>query len=216
MRVTLLAYTQLVDKGLPEDIASWEGSTDATILPEFAFRVCTDTTERMGEDQGFLENWISQGHETPIEHVQFTFLIEDISRVTSHQLVRHRIASFSQESQRYVSEGSGNVIPESIRMGPEHLRTLYFDAVNRTRQVYDELVRGGIRMEDARYVLTGSSLTRMVVSMNLRSLRNFLRLRLDKSAQWEIREVAQHIYMILNEKAPQAVKDLYPLWLKSV
>lgn len=130
------------------------------------------------------------GHESPIEHVSFTFGIEGVSRVLTHQLVRHRLASYSQKSQRYVDEDAFEFItPHSI--SKDSIASGLFDAQMKTiQEAYNALVALGIPKEDARYVLPNACETKIIVTMNARTLHNFFKQRLCNRAQWEIREMA--------------------------
>ena len=140
-----------------------------------------------------IKHCFDNGHMGVFEHVTATFKIEGISRACSHQLVRHRIASFVQKSQRYteVDNDDWYIVPDSIRNNPyfeayknlmEHAETLYF-----------ELLDHGVKKEDARYALTEATKTDIAMTMNLSSLFHFFDLRCDQSAQWEIRDLAEGI-----------------------
>jgi len=137
-----------------------------------------------------------RGHESPFEHVSFTFAVEGISRACSHQLVRHRLASYSQQSQRWVKgDAAWHVVPPSVARVPEAVR-LFEEFLARAGEVYRALVAMGIPREDARYVLPNAVATRLVVTMNARELLHVFRLRCCQRAQWEIRAVA---YLMLRE-----------------
>lgn len=156
---------------------------------------------------------IKQGHTSILEHVSFTFAIEGISRVCSHQLVRHRIASYSQQSQRHVAiEWDGNIdkaveddlviLPESIAKS-EEAKVWYLNHIFHSLQRYEFLVkRFGIPLEDARYILPNAMATNIVVTMNARELHHFFRLRCCFKAQWEIRELAGKMLEAVREVAP--------------
>ncbi|MCD6289605.1 MAG: FAD-dependent thymidylate synthase [Anaerolineae bacterium] len=149
--------------------------------------------------------------ELAIQHNTATFLIEGISRSASHQIVRHRLASISQESQRYVSltkGGWGVVIPPSIAEKPEAKRIMDEVWENLTK-AYGDLRSLGIRKEDARFLLPNATETRMVISMNFAAWRHFCWLRCDQAAQWEVRAVAYDILQHLYELVPSAFQDLY-------
>jgi len=131
-------------------------------------------------------------HTSPLEHCLFTWRVSGISRACSHQLVRHRIASYSQRSQRYVSEkGFEYVTPPSIDNSSDFIKERFNIAMGYIQEVYESLVSNGVSKEDARMVLPNACTTSLVISMNPRAFRNFLKLRLDSHAQWEIRELAQ-------------------------
>ncbi len=155
-----------------------------------------------------IQAWIKSGHESVIEHASVTFRINDVSRALSHQLVRHRIASYSQQSQRYVSEEQFSYITPEKLYEKKELLEMYNQFMSRTQNFYNLLVKGGIKKEDARFVLPNACTTEIVVTMNFRSLRNFLKLRLDKHAQWEIREVANKMLILVKQYAPNVFNDL--------
>jgi thymidylate synthase (FAD) len=150
-----------------------------------------------------IRDCVVKGHHSILEHASFTFSIEGISRVTSHQLVRHRIASFSQQSQRYVklSETDSFVVPPRIR-DDERLKQAFEDAISVSRNLYDDLVSRGIPSEDARYILPAAFTTRIVVTMNGRELLHLFDLRCCKKAQWEIRKVAYAMLRLVMKVAP--------------
>jgi len=153
--------------------------------------------------RNFLEKIMSLGHQSVLEHASFTFGIEGISRVTTHQLVRHRIASFSQQSQRYVShkERFAAVVPPTIAGRPDML-TRFESQLAALHQAYAEMVEAGIPAEDARYILPNATETKIIVSMNARALLNFFELRCCERAQWEIRAMAVEMLRVVKEVAP--------------
>ena len=133
---------------------------------------------------------IKAGHFSVLEHVSFTFHVEGLSRACSHQLVRHRIASYTQQSQRYVNEENFEYItPPSIE--EKGVEAIYYQAMEACNVFYKELIKHGVPKEDARYVLPNACTTSLAFTMNLRTLLNFCILRMDKAAQWEIRELAK-------------------------
>lgn len=138
-----------------------------------------------------IDDLLEMGHESPIEHVNFTFAIEGVSRALSHQLVRHRIASYSQQSQRYVSEKSFDyIIPPSIRDLPQ-AKEAFLLQMQSIQESYNQMLALGIAKEDARYLLPNACETKLVMTMNARSLYNFFTKRLCMRAQWEIRQMAE-------------------------
>jgi len=155
------------------------------------------------ERQKFLEKVLSLGHHSVLEHVSFTFGIEGISRACSHQLVRHRLASYSQQSQRYVSHKArfSAVTPESIAARPD-LNQRYLQLLDEIHQFYGELLDAGVPAEDARFVLPNAATTKIVVTMNGRELRHFFALRCCRRAQWEIQELAKQMLMLVKPVAP--------------
>ena len=210
MKVTLLAYTQInpVLEQLPADLVAGRGSPQEDII-EFAARVCYRSTARMGHSPDFIAARIREGHEDIIEHAQATFFIEGISRACSHQLVRHRIASFSQESQRYtdLGENAQFVVPDAIANHPQ-ARQVWDDVISRLEGAYREFRKLGIRKEDARFLLPNATTTNLVLSMNFRSLRHFFWLRCDKAAQWEIRDLATEMLRLIYPIAPSVFQDI--------
>lgn len=138
--------------------------------------------------EGFIRSLMNKDHTSVIEHIQATFDIKGISRACSHQLVRHRIQSISQKSQRYVKEDNfGYVVPATIE--GEFLED-YNDCMSSIDSLYKRMIEGGIRKEDARYILPNACTTDLVNTFNLRSLMNLFDLRGDKHAQEEIRVLA--------------------------
>jgi len=155
-----------------------------------------------GQIEGLLAKILSMGHLSTFEHVSFTFAIEGVSRVLTHQLVRHRIASYSQQSQRYVKEHDFEyVIPTSIAMDPL-AREKFAALMDHIRSVYDELTTAGIPREDARYCLSNATETKIIVTMNARSLLHFFQLRCCMRAQWEIRQMAELMLTEVKKAAP--------------
>ena len=145
-------------------------------------------------------------------HGSATFLFEGISRACTHQLVRHRLASFSQESQRYVdlSKGEWNaIVPPAIAEHPDAKERLD-EAWHYLQETYRELREMGIRKEDARFLLPNATETRIVVTMNFEAWLHFLWLRaVDKAAQWEIRAIGQQVLEQLHSIAPEVFGDIW-------
>lgn len=153
--------------------------------------------------QEFLEKILSLGHHSVMEHVSFSFGIEGISRACSHQLVRHRIASYSQQSQRYVSHKKrfSAVTPESIAAKPE-LSQRYQQLLEEIHQFYGEMLDADIPAEDARFLLPNAATTKVVMTMNGRELRHFFALRCCRRAQWEIQAMAKQMLQLVKPVAP--------------
>lgn len=144
------------------------------------------------------------GHLSTFEHVSFTFGIDGLSRVASHQLVRHRLASFSQQSQRYVKMSGDDeavIIPPSVSKNPDAL-ALYTEAVRHSQETYRALTEMRIPKEDARFILPHGYSTRLVMTMNARELHHFFGLRLCRRAQWEIHELARKMLALCRDVAP--------------
>jgi thymidylate synthase (FAD) len=155
------------------------------------------------DNAGFIRRIVSLGHHSVMEHASFTFGVEGISRAASHQLVRHRLASYSQKSQRYVVEERpfDFVVPGTIAADPA--RKAEYEALMGTlHERYRELVAAGIPAEDARYVLPNAAETKLFITMNVRELRHFFQLRLCLRAQWEIRALAEAMLAEARPVAP--------------
>lgn len=194
--------------------------------------IIEDLTQEKAES--FIKMLMKLGHQSPVEHVSFTFAIEGVSRTLTHQLVRHRIASYSQRSQRYVTEGQFQfIMPPEIKQNPEAEKR-FIEAMTHDQQVYDEitdilyqthynrLVTEGIKestavvsakkmaIEDARYVLPNACETKIMVTMNARSLLHFFRLRCCERAQWEIRQMAYQMLLEVMKVAPGLFRNAGP------
>ena len=162
------------------------------------------------DQAAFVEKLATIGHLSPIEHVSFSFGIEGISRACSHQLVRHRVASYSQQSQRYVKEEQFDyVIPPSIKQDPtlarEFERCMDEAQANYTKVLrrLEELgLKGEAGQQDARYLLPNAAETKIVVTMNARELLHFFRVRTCNRAQWEIRIMAEKMLELVKQVAP--------------
>ena len=152
---------------------------------------------------------IKSGHESCVEHASATFVLDGISRVVTHELVRHRIGfSYSQRSQRYVNEHQPSyVIPEEIA-GSSKALEVFQEAMNAAWAAYSKLQAVGMRNEIARYVLPNACTTKITVTANFRAWRNFLKLRCSKRAQPEIRELAYKLLDELCKIAPSCFEDL--------
>lgn len=222
LKVSLLRYTQ-----------------DAEKLVAAAAKLCyssvgVDSIEEKLDDEktrSFIEMLMELGHESPIEHVSFTFGVEGISRVLTHQLVRHRIgASYSQQSQRYVKlEQFDYIIPPSIEGVPE-AKAMFIEAMEQDQKYYNQItdilyrehyerfIKDGhsdakakkdaekMAIEDARYVFPNACETKIVFTMNARALFNFFEKRCCNRAQWEIRELATEMLRLVKEIAPSLFK----------
>ena len=162
----------------------------------------------------FIRKVMESGHASPIEHVSFTFAIEGVSRALTHQLVRHRIASFSQQSQRYVDGSDFDyILPPAFAKIPEakarfeKLLDEVGDAYQELKQILEDNGRGEKAKEDARFVLPQATESKIVVTMNCRSLINFFEHRCCTRAQWEIREMANQMLKICRDELPCVFED---------
>lgn len=178
-------------------------------LIEEAGRTCYLSLSKITDEseKNFIRSAIKRGHHSILEHASASFRILGASRAFTHQLVRHRIASFSQQSQRYVDETEFNyIVPPEILENETALKS-YREYMETTRQEYIKLREMGIKKENARFVLPNALESQIVFSANFRELRSVFNLRLDKSAQWEIRRVCLEMLIILQEKAPSVFGD---------
>ena len=200
MKVKLLSYTN-----------------QAEVLCATAARTCysSDAPSRILEniDEAkagkFIDNVVGMGHHSIIEHAYYTFSLEGVSRAMTHQLVRHRLASFSQQSQRYVSLLTPDyVVPPTVKGNPE-AASRFKEAMEQAWEAYQKLAEL-IPVEDARYVLPNACTTNIMVTMNARELLHFFTMRCCNRAQWEIREVADIMLEEVLKVSPAIFKDAGP------
>ena len=157
-----------------------------------------------------LKQVLNLGHTSVIEHTNFTFAISDVSRSLTHQLVRHRIASYAQQSQRYVDfKEPCYITPPKIEKNKEMKRAYNLTMENIWKE-YNKLLEMGIPAEDARFVLPNAACTNIIVTMNARSLMNFFELRCCLHAQWEIRQLANKMLKEVKKIAPTIFKNAGP------
>jgi len=151
------------------------------------------------------------GHASVIEHASFTFSIEGVSRAMTHQLVRHRIASFTQQSQRYVTYDTLEkyVTPPSITNN-EEAKKIFDETLGKISEAYQNLLKLGIKKEDARFILPNAAKTNIIVTMNARELRHFFNLRCCTRSQWEIREAAREMLKQAKKTAPALFENAGP------
>ncbi|MHB9149362.1 MAG: FAD-dependent thymidylate synthase [Thermoleophilia bacterium] len=210
MRVSLLQHTPAPDRAVAA-----------------AGRLCyaplsaADLHDEMGADDvvRMVRILVGSGHHSALEHASFTFAVDGISRACSHQLVRHRLASYNQQSQRYVRFGTGDdfVVPPNIEAAPE-ARAVFMEAMEQARDAYDRLVEIGLEQgyanetvqEDARFVLPNAAETKIVVTMNARELRHFFRVRCCRRAQWEINRLAWAMRHLATAVAPTLFEKTGP------
>jgi thymidylate synthase (FAD) len=217
-----------VEAGLKVLLVSYNPEPEKTISA--AARLCysqadgEDILSKVDDDdqRDFIEKLTAVGHLSPVEHAAFTFLVEGISRACSHQLVRHRLASYSQQSQRYVSEAEFDyLIPPSIRED-EKLKSLFERTMEDIQKTYtflaNKLVHKGYSTEsareDARFVLPNATETKIMVTMNARELLHFFRQRLCNRAQWEIRAMALAMLKLVRPLAPTIFRNAGPPCVK--
>jgi len=151
------------------------------------------------------------GHGSVIEHASFTFSIEGVSRAMTHQLVRHRIASYTQQSQRYVKYDTleSYVTPSSISNNTE-AKKAFDETLAKISETYKKLLDLGIPKEDARFILPNAAKTNIIVTMNARELHHFFNLRCCARAQWEIREVAIEMFKQVKKATPALFENAGP------
>ncbi|ACK42083.1 MULTISPECIES: FAD-dependent thymidylate synthase [Dictyoglomus] len=200
MKVKLISYTPEPEKvcALAMRLCHYQGS-----IEELEEKLTPEEIVRLLNKAKKLQ------HMSIFEHASFTFYIEGVSRVTTHQLVRHRIASYSQQSQRYVKIKDEYVIPETIKKEEQRLN-VYRDLIERAFDAYEELVKLGVPKEDARYLLPQAIESKIIVTMNARELMHFFTLRTCNSAQWEIRELAWKMLELVRNVAPTIFSDAGP------
>lgn len=167
----------------------------------------------------FVEMLMKLGHQSPLEHITFTFAIEGVSRTLLAQLTRHRIASYSVQSQRYVkSAGAEYVIPPEIEKIPE-AKAEFERMMLEAKKSYDNLTEILTKhygsddkkaIEDARYVLPNAWSTKLICTFNARSLLNFFSHRCCNRAQWEIRNLANKMFKLVYEVAPSVFENAGP------
>jgi thymidylate synthase (FAD) len=151
------------------------------------------------------------GHGSVIEHASFTFSIEGVSRAMTHQLVRHRIASYTQQSQRYVTYNTleNYVTPPSIEKDKK-AKKAFDQTLTKISETYQNLLKMEIPKEDARFILPNAAKTNIIVTMNARELRHFFNLRCCERAQWEMREVATEMFKQAKKAAPALFENTGP------
>lgn len=216
-KVKLIQYTPEPEKTIA---ASAKLCYSAVGVDEIMSNLTEENTDK------FLNMLMSYGHQSPIEHVSFTFAVEGVSRSLTHQLVRHRLASYSQQSQRYVKlDQFEYIIPPAIEDN-EKCRQIYIESMERSQRDYDsianELIKDYIEkgldkrvaekkaIEDARYVFPNACATKIMLTMNARTLINFFNHRCCDRAQWEIRELANEMLKEVKEVAPTLFKYAGP------
>ena len=163
--------------------------------------------QKNGTKRQFIRMLITKEHHSVLEHAYATFRISGTSRAFTHQLVRHRLCSFTQQSQRFVDESQFKYVePESIKNN-SRAHSIFMNFMGQVRGVYSELRKLGIENEDARFVLPNATESQIVITANFREWRHIIELRGSSDAQWEIRKVAIEILKILKKQAPTVFED---------
>lgn len=166
--------------------------------------------ETMSEERmkSVLSTIMRSGHFSTLEHACFTFAVDGVSRALTHQLVRHRLASFNQQSQRYVKfEGDIGIVKPDTIAGDEKAEAIFDEAIAKAQEAYQALVACGIPAEDARYLLPNACESKIVITMNARELLHFFEVRCCRRAQWEIRELACRMLELVRPTAPYIFAD---------
>ncbi len=183
---------------------------------KFAGDIFAESAEDSQKQEEFIRKVAASGHESPLEHVKFTFAIEGVSRALTHQLVRHRIASYSQQSQRYVKASSFNyIIPPSIEED-KPLCGKFTKIMDDIQKHYDEMLEafkakgkaGEAANQDVRFLLPQAAETKIVVTMNCRELIHFFEQRCCTRAQWEIRCLASKMLEICKMNLPSVFSEV--------
>ena len=197
MNVKLIGFTPDPEK-IPAMAAKL---THSKIKPE-------DLGKTYNKDlKNILEYVMSLGHTSVIEHTSFTFAISEVSRSLTHQLVRHRIASYAQQSQRYVDFKKPNFVTPPTIMKNKKMNKAYNDTMTLIWEQYNKFLEMGIPAEDSRFILPNAACTNIMLTMNARSLLNFFELRCCLHAQWEIRELANKMLKEVKKVAPVIFKN---------
>lgn len=163
--------------------------------------------KKEGSERTFIRMLIKSGHLSVLEHAYATFRVTGGSRAFTHQLVRHRLCSYTQQSQRYVDESSFHQIePDSIRSNRE-AHKLFMKFIKNSKDVYSKLQELGVQNEDARFVLPNAVESQIVITANFREWRHIIELRGRPEAQWEVRGIVIEILRLLKNHAPTVFGD---------
>jgi thymidylate synthase (FAD) len=193
MKVRLLSYTKNAQQVCAAAIRQCYSPIGAKEL-----------TKRQSQEEikKLIEMVLGSGHTSTLEHASFTFAVEGVSRVTEIQLIRHRLASFSIQSGRYLKRGGAQyVIPKEVAANKVVLKK-WKKLLVEVNKLYLEVTEAGIKAEDARYLQPQSLQTKIVFTMNARELLHFFEKRLCLRAQWEIRTMAGEMFKLVRSKAP--------------
>lgn len=206
MRVSLLEHTDNPEKAIAVAARLCYAPISAEELEE---KIQDKEIDKL------LNILLSSGHFSAVEHASFSFSVEGISRSCSHQIVRHRMASYNQQSQRYVAykDKVEHITPLSIKDNPIFDKK-FEELFESTFSFYKELLESGIDPEDARYILPQAVETKMIITMNARELLHFFHLRCCNRAQWEIRNLADEMLKLVKKVAPRVFKNAGPSCLK--
>ena len=201
LKVKLIAHTPDADKVVAAAAKLCYSAADVDTLLD---NLTADKVE------SFIDKLADLGHESPFEHASYTFAVEDVSRALLAQLTRHRIASYSVQSQRYVDKAEFDYITPPSIADSDEAEDIFNRCMMMIDLCYQELRKVGIPAEDARFVLPNACDTRIIFTMNARSLFNFFRLRCCHRAQWEIRAMADEMLRLCREVSPALFRRAGP------
>ena len=198
MKVELIAITRCVD------------GHDVEALIEHAGRICYRSQVPGTPDATaqFIQRRVQEGHESIIEHGSASFEISGISRACSHQIVRHRLCSFSMASQRYIEITDPEYVTPASLAGDTKAAIIYRNSLDLAYWTYKRLLGLGVKKEDARFILPNATATRLILTANFRELLHIFRLRIAPAAQWEIRQVCVQMLEAIYLHAPSVFGDL--------
>lgn len=202
MKVKLLKYTLNPEKiCAAAAMTSYKSEGTSKLLEKLDVEKARKTLRRV----------MSYGHYSVIEHASFAFSVEGVSRALTHQLVRHRLASYTQQSQRYVAYNTLEhyVTPRSISEN-EEAKKIYDDTLMSISATYQKLLKYGVPKEDARFILPNAAKTNILITMNARELRHFFNLRCCERSQWEMREMAMEMLKQVKQVAPAIFENAGP------
>ena len=220
MKVSLISYTPLAQR-----VCATAAETCYSFNTPEDIYYQEDTEKSIRHRENLLKDIIASGHDSVLEHAVFTFAVSGVSRVTTHQLVRHRLASYEQQSQRYVSirtTWEDIVVPPTVKdlldaewelantISDEPLRQAIAKYHDGLYELLTELSNRLVPSEDMRYFVPQGTKSNIVITMNARELRHFFALRLCRRAQWEIRELALRMYQECVKVCPELFKDAGP------
>lgn len=205
MQVTLLAHTPDPERVIAAAARLCYSPVSAAELKE---KISDEEIGRL------LKIILRSGHLSTCEHPSFTFGIDGISRTCSHQLVRHRLASYSQQSQRYVRYSVPELVVPPLVAADESLSKQFKESTLAAFDRYMEFLEAGVDPEDARYLLPQAVATKIVVTMNARELLHFFTLRTCERAQWEIRAMAEEMLIKVYPLAPRIFKKSGPACIR--
>ena len=206
MKVKLIAYTKDPEKVVTAAIRQCYSAIGAGDLKK---KTDKETQKRL------IGQIMASGHTSTLEHASFTFAVEGISRVTEVQLMRHRLASYSVQSGRYVKRGKAKyVVPEAVK-ADKAVNKKFNKLLKEIQEFYNQMMEAGIKAEDARYVQPQSIQTKVVITMNARALLHFFELRCSRRAQWEIQRMANLMLAQAKKVAPVIFEKAGPTCLNS-